>query len=914
MRRRCIPGGALVAGVVALAALGCARGEARPATAPAWIEPAGCAVLRRGPACELAADRQLRVWVPGAGGHRARTDRGPLPLGTAAPADTGQRYQVTLPAGAAWLEIERGDASATWRLALRPGTRPAVLDQAAALGYERREAEAEALLHRSMPALDLEARGQAWSLLGRLALQRGDQPAAIKSLELGGTIAREAGRTSDWLRDIETLVFVHTFEQHDLARAQALLDQAAGELRGQGWAPITARARLAATTARVAEDAGDLRGALAAMRTAESLDRRMGEDRLARYERGEIARLMAAVGRAAEARPIVQELVELEARGGEVESPCNLAASRHNLAWVSALAGQRAADAEATRLFAAAHDAYRDCPDPHLYQHLLIDEALFALDTGDPARAGARLEDLRKLLASGTPAATAAVWQAQLEGRVALAAGRPRDAARAFTRAVARARAAGLAERELEARSGLGQALVALGRRPQAVQELDAAERILDRMFAGMPLGEGRDAFLATREQNARRLVQTLVELGRPRDALAAARRARGRLLRATAFAERVANLGERERARWLAAIGRYRQARARIEAAAAGDWRLSAQELAGAHEQRGALAAEQAAALDEAYQVLAVDPTPPRPATDPAPDRSRALVLWFAAEHGWLVFVERAGDLTVHRVPASDSNAIAARRSLEAIAGDLAGVERVRLLPPGPMGQVDFHALVIGDRPFGERHVVEYGLDLDRPPVPPAGRARALLVGDPTEDLPAARAELDVVARRLSAWERDMPSVDQATPAALLARLPQVSLFHYAGHGARAGVEGLGSHLRLAGDRQLLATDVLALGQAPGLVVLSACDTARTAGDRAEALGLAQAFVLAGARAVVAPTRPVDDAIALAIVTEFYGQFAGKTDPALTLDPGRALQAAQRAVRRRSPSSDWASFRVLVP
>jgi CHAT domain-containing protein len=277
-------------------------------------------------------------------------------------------------------------------------------------------------------------------------------------------------------------------------------------------------------------------------------------------------------------------------------------------------------------------------------------------------------------------------------------------------------------------------------------------------------------------------------------------------------------------------------------------------------------------------------------------------------------VFVARAGDLTVHRVPDQRSGEGVARRSRAAIAADLEGVERVRLLPPGPLGQVDFHALVIGDRPFGERYVVEYGLDLDRAPPPAPARARALLIGAPTGDLPAARAELDVVAGRLPGWQRDMPAVDQATPAVLLARLPEVSLFHYAGHGARAGVEGLGSHLRLAGDRQLLATDVLALGQAPGLVVLSACDTARTADDRAEALGLAQAFVLAGARAVVAPTRPVDDAVALAIVTEFYREFQGKTAPGLSFDPGKALQAAQRAVRLGNPSSDWASFRVLVP
>jgi tetratricopeptide (TPR) repeat protein len=924
LQLRSVPAWALVA---FSAGLTCARGEARSAAVPLVVEPAGCAVLRRGPSCELAPDRQLRLWIAGDGEIQARTDQGPLPVGAATPADTGRRHVLTLPAGAAWLEIERSGqaAPARWRLALRSAFQAPRLEQATWLASQRREADAEALLRAALPSLDTDVRGRALSLLGRVALQRGDLPAAIDGLEQGRRIAREVGRLSDWLMDSETLVFVHSFEQHDLARAQRLLDEVAADLRGPGWAPMTARARLAAMTARLAEEAGDLRGALAAMRTAENLDRRLGDTIFARYERGEIARLLATLGRAAEARPILQELVELEARGAGGEPPCNVTAARHNLAWVSALAaqgqqGQQENPGEPGRLFAAAHQAYRDCPNPHLYQHLLIDEALFALDTDDVARARARLNDLRRLLGTETPSAKAAVWLGQIEGRLWLASGRPRQAARAFARTVDRARAASLVERELEARSGLGQALAARGQRRQAVLEFAAAEQILDRLFAGVPLGEGRDVFLASRGQNAQRLVQALVDLGRPSEALAAARRARGRLLRATAFAERVSSLGERDRGRWLAAIGRYRLARARMEEAAAGDWRLSAQELAAANQQRAGLVAEQGSALDQAYQVLAGGGPAstdagagPEPGPEPGP--GQALVLWFPTDGGWLVFVARADTLVVRRIPADvdDSDKLggeAARRSLETIARDLEGVERVRLLPPGTLGQVDFHALVVGDRPFGESYVVEYGLDVGRAPAPPPDRARALLVGNPTGDLPAAQAELDLVSRRLGGWEQDIPGPDRATPAALLDLLPKVSLFHYAGHGARAGVEGLGSHLRLAGEQQLLATDVLALGRAPRLVVLSACDSARTAADRADTLGLGQAFVLAGARAVVAPTRPVDDAVALAIVTEFYGKTP--RDPAF--DPGKALQAAQRSVRQRNPSSDWASFRVLVP
>jgi hypothetical protein len=915
-----------------LAGLACSTGEARPAPTALVVQPSGCAVLRQG-ACELAPNRRLRLWVDGEPAPlRARTDRGSLPLGAGAAADSGRRYDVTVPAGAGWIEIDRETGTSgrrPWRLALLSTHRAPVLEQAAKLGGQGREAEAETLLRQALPGLSDDDQGRGEALLGRLALQRGDLPAAITGLGQARQAARRSGRVSDWLVDTETLVFVHTFGQHDLARAQGLIDEVSVAMASPALDSTTSRARLAAMTARLAEEAGDLRGALAAMRTAENLDRRMGETRFARYERGEIARLLATVGRAGEALPIVQELVEHEATGSDPEAACNVAASRHNLAWVSAMTGQRSAADQATRLFAAAHVAYRDCPNPHLYQHLLIDEALFALDTENLARARACLDQLRTLVAGGA-AATVVTWLGQIEGRLALASGRPRQAARAFAATIDRARAASLIERELEARSGRGQALAAMGQRAAAVGELTGAEQILDRLFTTVPLGEGRDLFLASRGQSARLLVETLVELDRPAEALAAARRARGRLLRATAFAERVASLGAADRARWLAAIGSYRLARARMEEVAASDWKLSAQALAAALEQRSELAAGQNAALDQAYQVLAggsasrPDVRPAsgsglEPQLGPDPGPGQALVLWFPARRGWLVFVARASGLTVRRIETpSDRDAgiqAVARRSLEAIAADLEGVDRVRLLPQGQLGGVDFHALPVGDRPLGERFVVEYGLDLGQAASvsgtkTTGRRGRAVLLGNPTGDLPAAETELKIVSQRLRGWDQDIPAADRATPDHLLGLLPAAALFHYAGHGTRAGVEGLGSHLRLANERQLRATDILALDGAPRLVVLSACDAARTAADQGDTLGFGQAFLLAGARAVVAPTRPLGDQTALAIVTEFYGKTAN--DPAF--DPGRALQAAQMAVRRRDPSSDWASFRVLVP
>jgi len=182
LQLRSVPAWALVA---FSAGLTCARGEARSAAVPLVVEPAGCAVLRRGPSCELAPDRQLRLWIAGDGEIQARTDQGPLPVGAATPADTGRRHVLTLPAGAAWLEIERSGqaAPARWRLALRSAFQAPRLEQATWLASQRREADAEALLRAALPSLDTDVRGRALSLLGRVALQRGDLPAAIDGLE-----------------------------------------------------------------------------------------------------------------------------------------------------------------------------------------------------------------------------------------------------------------------------------------------------------------------------------------------------------------------------------------------------------------------------------------------------------------------------------------------------------------------------------------------------------------------------------------------------------------------------------------------------------------------------------------------------------------------------------------------------------
>jgi CHAT domain len=125
------------------------------------------------------------------------------------------------------------------------------------------------------------------------------------------------------------------------------------------------------------------------------------------------------------------------------------------------------------------------------------------------------------------------------------------------------------------------------------------------------------------------------------------------------------------------------------------------------------------------------------------------------------------------------------------------------------------------------------------------------------------------------------------------------------------AGTDGFDSALPLASGGKFTPGDILALRTSPTYVLLFGCETGResaegTLGD----LGLAHAFLAAGARSVVASARVVDDGLSRDLARELYARIAREPDG----DLPRALRDAEIALRKKGASSDWAAFRALVP
>lgn len=887
--------GPLVPPLLAVAASGCgARCSAEaPAVAPPLpVEVAGCAALTAGPRCELGPARSLRLLAEAPEGVQVRISSGGALLDESA----GGLRTVTVPAGATQLTVQAGPAR--FHLAVGETSRPAALDRAAALLSEGKADQAEEVLRALERSGSPDDAARARSGLARLAMHGGRTGEAVAALLAAAEAHRALGHRSEEVRD--TLAAAYALIQaRRFAEARAALDR---------LGPVSAlhpeaRAEALYDLGLVHRDAGDLRSALRRFDEAEGVARRFGMDRQREAAAQGLATALLAVGRYEEALGFFQSLRPVD--------PCDRASLHNNVGWALLLAREAdtspsAADPEqpleeALALFRTT------CARPVEEANTLINLALADLQVGRAERAAERLAAARR--ARPTPDTRVSLWWLDVQGRIELQRKNAGQALSLYRQLAALALASAAPEARWRAAIGRGEALERAGDLQGALAAHVEAERLLDQEVLQVPLTEGRESFLGDRDRGARALVSLLVRLARPAEAMDAARRARGRALESLRLAERLGSLDAAARGRWERALGAYRQARAALDAEAAEDWKLSARRLAEVEAARRDRERALRAVLDEAMAAVDADRAPATPPRRPGP--GELLLLWYPGERGWHGFAATASEIQVRAIPAlppADDPAALGAALFGPFDRAIAGAERVTLLPAGALRPVDLHALPWRGAPLLESRPVAYGLDLRTAGARRPAGGRALVIGDPQSDLPRARQEAAQVRAALEAADAgvDLLSGEAASIEAVRARLAAAPLLHYAGHGRFAGAGGWDSALPLA-DGALSVGELLAL-PAPPTVVLSGCETARGAAGPLEGLGLAQAFLLAGAGGVIAASRPVEDALAARMTEAIYAN-AG------SLDPPRMAEVARRAqLKVRAGGGDWAAFRALVP
>lgn len=262
-------------------------------------------------------------------------------------------------------------------------------------------------------------------------------------------------------------------------------------------------------------------------------------------------------------------------------------------------------------------------------------------------------------------------------------------------------------------------------------------------------------------------------------------------------------------------------------------------------------------------------------------------------------------------------------RRELRAIGGLLfepalsllgPGIERLVIVPHGPLHCVPFHAVWDGKQYAIERFEMSYSpsasllvhhLEDQRE----LGQGAALVVAVSDGHAP----EIAVEGRRVAELLRDLTALfDGAATASLVKEIAsRARLLHFACHAKYSSSAPLSSGLKLA-DRWLTVRDILSLRLDADLVTLSGCNTGRNliiAGD--ELVGLLRGFLAAGARSLLVSLWALNDRSAAELTARFYTFWRGEGGVWTTRSA--ALTAAQRAAIRANPHpAYWAPF-ILV-
>ncbi len=876
----------------------------------------GCGAILQDGTCEVPLDRVLRLWLPtldnGTPVFWSNASR--ISPESEEPTEAGKRYRFSIPEDSQELraEVVTQYEQHMFRIRLAPRTAIPAVETANTMRHQGQLDEAATVLRNAQASCVASACVSIQSMLARVELARGKIDVCVDLLRDAASKHRTMGRLSDWVQDTRTLVYVLVERGHHFSQARTALEsitEAANRYPdGHAGLPFSA--------ALIDKETGNLRGALHRFRDSERRAETLGLRDLARLSRQGAAEVLQAIGRSREALSLLAELRATSANS----PPCIQSDLLVDMGWAHLMdpMGDPSSALEAARLMQEADRlCEQGCPDPHRRANIFTNWALAELQSGHLLAAQVKLDESKARM--DRPPVLLSLWALDLAGHIALTKRSPSEALQHFTKENHLAQAASFFGMLWRSLVGQAESYELLHRDKDALEAYARAESLLDTEQTWIPLGEGRTTFLGGRDRSARQHVDLLLRLGRIEEAANSARRARARILGSLGSADLVARLSPEAKRRWDDAIEVYRGERERLESMIQLEWALPKDKWRDHVESRKQLESRVRGALEEALALAGLasgDNKISAQMSRPVP--GDFYLVTFPIRRGWAVIGISSQGARAHRMEergAGNADASLADLILAPFSSDLNVAKRIKVLAHGSLDNLDFHALLWRGAPLIKTMPVSYVYD-----VPPSNAPQdknvavhiATVVGDPRGNLPAAREEARTVADTLihRGWTVTTHLGKAATVTALRDSMNRASFVHYAGHGLFAGLDGWDSALPLAENTSLQLGEILALPRVPPRVFLSGCDTARAElGHATPGLGLAYAFLAAGANQVVAAPRPVQDKQAARLVRHFY-RFL--TEDPSSLDMAVALQRAQVAMAQEASAQGWSEFRVL--
>ena len=875
---------------------------------------AGCGAIREAMGCEIDPDAKLTFFVPHVAPSAVviRVDNKVVEPDESTSLFAGARLAVKVPLGARSFVVTAANHD-DFRLLLIP-KEPLPEGLIAAEAARRKGAldEAQSLLvpllaDKSKPDVQRSALRQK----ARVVMAMGQNKEAAALLREAIVADKAVGHISDEIDDTFALSYGLLFHadkpEQSFGEVRALL----ANLHENLEACPEARPKASYYEGLLSLELGDFRATLLAFARASEGAERLGLDSYWGAVLEQEAEVLAVLGRHEEARARIGKARALATESGDV---CRQAELLSNDGWIALRSGQKLDDARNV-LLSALKIAREGCASG--LGLVLMNLALLEIETSHPKEARQYLEEARKV--GGLAKLNG--WQRLASARLFLIEKKYEEALAASEMLRQEGEQTLSAELVFEGTLGKAEALAGLGRNREARSAYAETQTALASWGERVPLGEGRSTFLAARARGARRAITFLVDQfeknkdeGYGREALSLARTSLSGVVQ-SAFPwmrktpAKSANEGQSAAAqrRRDNAVSNYRRERAALEE------RVAAQRVGSADRVLDTQRIALRAALDTALAEFSLggDNDQAKVKTAKSFSKGEALFVVHAAAEGYVGFLLSNGGLTLKTRWLKGK---ATSEWLEPFRAELQSVHRLHLVLPGELASLDWHVFSFEGAPLFERMEVVYSLDLAKAPrlhAPAPHGEVALLITDPTEDLPGARGSVDAVAKALVGRGMHVVRLDgaAATHEAVRNALEQeaVKLVHYAGHATFEGPDGLEASLRLAHGERFSVADVMALSSVPEIVVLVGCDTARAGVERASAsgLGLGQAFLLKGASVSIAAPRPMGDGLAEQMSRLLYAELIEK-------DPSAAYRSTMAALRLVRPSEDWAVLRML--
>jgi CHAT domain-containing protein len=312
-------------------------------------------------------------------------------------------------------------------------------------------------------------------------------------------------------------------------------------------------------------------------------------------------------------------------------------------------------------------------------------------------------------------------------------------------------------------------------------------------------------------------------------------------------------------------------------------------------------------------------------------------VIFYFAPSHASVVRI--SGSPAALRMAIEHCNDLLQRRStieaaqqqlavlyqllIKPVSGELAGADRLIIVPDRQIHTVPFAALYDAER---RRYIVDdytISIALSAKMVGheagPLALAPALIVSDPHvgdgSDLPNAAREADGVAAMYDS--ATVLTAERATRARFITAAQRSGMIHYAGHADSDSADPFGT-LHLApdaahpsGDLDANAIASLNLSRAE-LVILAACGTMRGDSQHVEGMpSIARAFLSAGARNVVGTLWEVDDDAMAPLFQHMHAELRAGANPPAALRTAQVWLAHCGDSRLRHPAT-WAPVEVL--